>query len=443
MGVNYNHIPFSPAKFPVYYGWVILFSGTFGVVCSVPAQTIGVSAFIQSLITDTALTRTGVSSAYGLGTICAAAFLTPVGKLYDRIGARRAAILAVAGLSTALLLLSKISGLSLFFLRVLPIRSEQVATFVVASGSFFLLRFLGQGLLTMVSRNMVMKWWEGRAGLANGVIGVFVGLFFSSAPPVFNAFIQAWGWRSTWFVLSVGLAVCLTAFIFLFYRDNPAACGVAIDVSPKRKQKQGLGYCEVDATLREALVSRTYWLYTLSLSLQAFYGTAFSFHVASIFAQIGLSEAVAYRVFIPAAVLSVLLGILAGWISDHIHLKHLLRLQLAGLLISIIGLLLRSGWVSWTMAFIGNGVSFGMFGILLGIAWPRFFGLRHVGAISGSYMTISVFCSALGPAFYAWVLDQFGTYVWANGVCLIIASGLLIASFWRRCRVESGKSSVM
>ena len=36
--------------------------------------------------------------------------------------------------------------------------------------SFFALRFLGQGVMTLATRNMLVKWFETRRGLANGVI---------------------------------------------------------------------------------------------------------------------------------------------------------------------------------------------------------------------------------------------------------------------------------
>jgi len=42
--------PFSPARLPFFYGWIILFAGIIGMLMSVPGQTVGVSAFTEDLL---------------------------------------------------------------------------------------------------------------------------------------------------------------------------------------------------------------------------------------------------------------------------------------------------------------------------------------------------------------------------------------------------------
>ena len=40
--------PFRPSAFPFYYGWIVLFASTVGLVMSAPGQTIGVSVVTES-----------------------------------------------------------------------------------------------------------------------------------------------------------------------------------------------------------------------------------------------------------------------------------------------------------------------------------------------------------------------------------------------------------
>ena len=57
------HIPFSPARCPVFYGWPVVGVGALGILMSVPGQTMGVSVFTDSLLTVLGLTRDQLSTA--------------------------------------------------------------------------------------------------------------------------------------------------------------------------------------------------------------------------------------------------------------------------------------------------------------------------------------------------------------------------------------------
>lgn len=59
--------PFPPSKFPFFYGWVILAAGTIGILMSIPGQTMGVSVFIESLLSDMQINRNNLSLAYQIG----------------------------------------------------------------------------------------------------------------------------------------------------------------------------------------------------------------------------------------------------------------------------------------------------------------------------------------------------------------------------------------
>ena len=62
-------VPFEPARFPFFYGWILLGSGTIGLLMSAPGQTVGVSVFTDSLIEALGLTRSLLSLGYLVGTL--------------------------------------------------------------------------------------------------------------------------------------------------------------------------------------------------------------------------------------------------------------------------------------------------------------------------------------------------------------------------------------
>ena len=90
---RFNQFPFNPAKSPVFYGWIIVFWGTIGVIMSAPGQTTGISTFTDHLIDAFGLSRNQLSTAYLIGTIASSFFITGAGRLYDRIGSRWMGIL--------------------------------------------------------------------------------------------------------------------------------------------------------------------------------------------------------------------------------------------------------------------------------------------------------------------------------------------------------------
>ncbi|MBD3307854.1 MFS transporter, partial [candidate division KSB3 bacterium] len=203
------HLPFSPSASPVFYGWIILVVGIVGVVMSSPGQTIGVSAFTDFLVRDLAISATNLSLAYLIGTLASSFVLPYAGRAYDRYGARLMGMTVAVALGGVLVGLSLLPQVLSFLHTRWPGLQSAPTAFGLMSLGFFLLRFCGQGALTLVSRNMVLKWFERRRGLVNSFVGVATTLGFSASPLIFNSMIQHWGWQGTWRLLGLMIAIPL------------------------------------------------------------------------------------------------------------------------------------------------------------------------------------------------------------------------------------------
>jgi len=55
------NFPFSPKRFPFFYGWVIAVFATVGTLFSIPGQTAGVSVFTDPILEATGLSRVQLS----------------------------------------------------------------------------------------------------------------------------------------------------------------------------------------------------------------------------------------------------------------------------------------------------------------------------------------------------------------------------------------------
>lgn len=424
-----EQLPFSPAKWPFFYGWVILFWGVVGVLLSVPGQTTGVSAFIEPLISELGISRMQITDAYLLGTLTSSFLLTPFGKLYDRIGARWMGFGSCTALGLVLFLLSRtdriVAGLPAF----LP---QQKAIVGVLAVLFFMLRLSGQGVLTMAARNMVMKWFDRHRGLASGISGAAVSFGFSYTPAFFSGLIAERGWSGTWFLLSILLIGLFAPLLLIFFRDNPEASGLIPDGKALPQKHGDKPEAKRQYTLPEARRTFCFWAFTMTMALQALVLTAVTFNIESIFELAGMDGASGFNIFKPIAIISVIINLFGGWLSDRIELRWLLAVMALSMAVNLIGLSrLTPGWPI-TCMIIGGGVANGLFGILMSITWPRYYGREHLGAISGLCMTMLVIFSALGPSFYSRVLFFTDHYTAAHLLCLAASTALFAGSFFAR-----------
>ena len=423
--MNLNTKPFDPKNSPVGYHWVILSVGTLGVIMSVPGQTIGVSAFTDKLIEVLGITRIQFADAYMLGTIGSACSLPFVGGLYDKYGAR--VIFPIA---------SVIIGVVLFALsycdEIVKFTGSFFATMAIL---FLLLRLSGQGVMTMVSRNMVMKWFRRKRGMASSVIGISLTLSFSIAPKVFDMMIQAWDWRVAWQIIGAVEIFIIAVFAILLYRETPEDCGMLPDGDLVEEENSDISYePETAYTLIQAIKTPAFWLFSTGMAAYALYLTAISFHITSIFETVGLGRTNAMNVFPPAAVLSVFVSLMCGWLADRIHLKYLLALMTFALALCALGLIYLSATsnVGFYLLVAGNGISMGTFGIVSSVTFPRFFGREHLGKITGVNMAYVVFGSAIGPTLFARGFEYTDSYVVAGNLGLAILLCLTIASLFTK-----------
>ncbi len=428
---NRGNQPFDPSKFPFFYGWIILAAGTIGMLMSVPGQTVGVSAFTEYLLKDLQIDRDNLSLAYLIGTVGSGLMITRAGKFYDRYGARVMAFIAGVTLGIMLLYLTRIDVIATAISGP-GLLSPALVTFILLAIGFWGIRFFGQGMLTMVSRNMVMKWFDKRRGMANAVLGIFTAFGFSLAPQIFNEIIGKLEWRGAWVALAIAVGVVFAIFVLLIFRDNPASCGLKPDgkLSVRQQRKRPPSLPDQDFTLKEARSTLAFWAFTLALSLASLYVTGLTFHVVSIFEDGGMNEARALGIFLPTSFIAMSLQFGFSYLSDFVKLKYLLMLFVVGMLISATGLLILGGaGAGYFLLIIGNGIIWGLYAVLIGVTWPRFFGLKHLGAISGFSLSWTVIGSAMGPYLFSLSFKYFDGYGPVAWLCLGIGALLFLLAF--------------
>ena len=190
----------------------------------------GVGVFSEYLISKTGLSRIELSFAYMMGTILSSLILPFAGKLLDRIGARMMILATGIGLGLSLLFFAQtvtlINNLNPVFSEFLP---HSFLALLVMTLAFMLLRKFGQGIMAMVSRNVIAKWFDAKRGLVTGISGIFVSFGFSAAPLGINILINWFGFLDTILLLSATCGFGMALLGWLFFRDRPEECDLFMD----------------------------------------------------------------------------------------------------------------------------------------------------------------------------------------------------------------------
>ncbi|WP_405380928.1 MFS transporter [Maribacter sp. LLG6340-A2] len=398
-----------PAKSPIFYGYIILFIGTIGIYCSIPGQTIGVSVFTDPVKDALGLSRNQFSNAYMIGTIVSSLVIGRAGVWFDVYGARYVAFFAAISLGVTLFLCSWSAVMSSFLKEFLSVDTWLVP-FALMTVLFFMLRFAGQGVLTMASRNVIMIWFDKNRGKVNSVSSVALSFGFSSSPIWINGLIEGYGWSLTWQFLAVGLLL-FSILIFVFYKISPEKHGLLPDgVKHLDKEEEHKVSATKQFTLKEAKKERAFWMYGLTLAFNSFFITGLTFHIVSIFTIQGFVKEDAISIFLPGSVVAVSVSTLFNFLSDYLPLKLYLYLMLLGGVLASLGFLLLSTPVGVPMLIAGFGTLGGFFAVLNAVAWPRFFGRAHLGSITGKIMSFLILASALAPSIFSLCLSTFGSY---------------------------------
>ena len=396
---------------PVYYGWVILAVGTFGGIMTSPGQTYVFSAFLNHFIADLELSRSLVSTLYTIGTLTASFLLPYVGRQFDQRGAR----IMVA-------LISLLLGMACVYMSF-------VRNATMLCIGFFLLRQLGQGSLSLVSKNVINLWWVRRRGLVMGIGGVAGALLSGLFPYLINTMIPLYGWRFTYVALGAMLILVMLPIGWIFVRDRPEDHGLQPDGLDANGEggEESNAPIEYNWTRAQALRTSSFWLVVAGLASMSMLNTGLIFHIFSVFEDSGLSSTVAASVFVPIAATGAIVQLLGGLLIGRVSIRLLLAVSLG--MMSLV-LVLAPSLSSLEMAYFFGfcmGVQGGLEMIVSSVVFANFFGRRHLGSIAGFASTLLVGASALGPMPIGVARDLMGGYAAVLSTFAIVPFVLAIA----------------
>ena len=398
-----------------FYGWRIV-AATF-VINAFHDGTyyLGTSIYLLPVGRELELSRTMASLPFTVNRIIPAMCAPFVGALIDRYGPARV-------LTTSAIL----AGIG----WVLLSRTNSLATFIaVATG------LLGIGMMSWVmsTTTVVNVWFRRRRSTAMAV--AFTGFTTGGAiiPPLLAFGVSRLDWRTT--MMATGLTILVVVVpLATRLRRSPESIGLHPDGGPPSRSDAGQVQArraepERNFTVREALVSRAFWMMTVSTGLHGIVATAFGLHMVAIMVSKGLPEATAgYFIGVQSLMMAPMVLIM-GRLGDIVPMQ---RVAAAGHMIRIAAfapLLLWDEIGIWRMLLVLALLSPTEATWSLGYALVAdLFGRRNVATLRG-FMGSSVSVWTIGtPVLAGWIFDYTGGYNWLLGPSMLItlAAALLL-----------------
>lgn len=405
----------------LYYGWWVVLAGTLGAMMTFPGQTTGVSVFLDPIIDDLGLTRSGVSALYLAGTLVGSLTLPFSGRFVDRRGPRTAVIVFATAFALACAWMGLTTGAVMLFV------------------GFTLVRALGQGALSLVSAHVIAIWFVRRRGIAIGLLGIGTALASAVFPVALEALIGAVGWRISYAALGLLVAVTILPVGVLVFRDRPESYGLRPDgFAPSVDDPVADAAPEVDYTLPQARRTITFWLYVTGLTFASAFGTGLVFHHFSILAEGGIGRSDAALAFVWFGVASAAANLGTGALIRTVAPRFLL----AAMLLALGAGLLLAGFVPGPEVILAYGLLLGarngMFGSLDNNVFAYYFGRRHLGSVKGFATTALVVGSAVGPLIMATGYDLLGSYTATMIACAMPPLALAVVAPFLRLRRADG-----
>ena len=359
------------------------------------AQTFGF--FFKPMIEELGWNRTVMTGALLVRDLISAGAYPAIGYAVDRYGPR----FLMAGSAVVL-------GISLMLLS----QTREIWQFVLFYGVIgtFGVPGLGYGVVSPT----IAKWFIRHRGRATGIATAGLNVGTVALTPLILFLIQAFGWRTAWFVLGFVPWIVVAPPSLLWLRRQPEDMGLLPDgdtpTAASQADERQQPAEEVSWTVRQALHAPAFWLLVAYEVLSGMSMGALIIHRIPYATDLGFSAVQAGISFGIYGVCAFAAKLVWGFLADRYSIW---LLAIIALICSAIGIFAGVGSTSEWQLYGTFGVIYGLTGgalvVITPLLWAAHFGRRHQGTIRGVMSPFYLIASIGGPLFAAFVYDQFGS----------------------------------
>jgi len=388
----------------IFYGWWVVTIAGIGLFMgygAVISFTFGV--FSNPLSQEFHWTRTEISLAYSLSLIVYCAATPLVGRMVDRLGARKVIIPSALIFGFSLLSFYFLSGSLVHFYAI-----------------YVLMGLVGGGSSLVPYARVISHWFDKKRGIALGLAAIGVGSSTFIMPSLSYALIATTGWRGAYSVLGLMVMIVTVPVVGRFLVDKPQMMGLLPDGETVATTQSGHLRADTDGmTAGEALRTSTFWLLFAAFFLIGISVVGCLIHLVPMLTDRGISHQTA------AFATSVLGGaVIIGRVASGYLLDRLLASFVAVIFFfgAAFGILVLWNGAIGKWAFVAAfliGMGMGAENDIVAYAVSRYYGLRAYGEIYGYSLISFALGGVVGPLLMGIGFDRTGSYRLVLGVFLL------------------------
>jgi len=345
-------------------GFLQTFASAFG-------QTFFISLFAGEIRETFALSHAAWGGIYAGATLCSAVVMVWAGGLTDAFRVRRLGVLVIFGMALACLTMAL---------------SPNIAVLAIA---IFLLRLMGQGMMSHLSAVAMARWFVATRGKALSIAGLGFSVAEASLP-VAIVLLLAWlDWHVVWFV-AAGFALVLLPILLRLLRleRTPQSMG---------ESHQSTGLESRHWTRNEVLRHRLFWFLIPILLGPSAFNTAFFFQQVHFVEVKGWSHLQLVSLFPIYTLIGIGAMMASGFVIDRFGATRSLPFYQLPMAVA---------FVIFATATTPVGAMVGLFFLALGTGanstlpsafWAETYGTAHLGRIRAMATAVMVLGSAIGP----------------------------------------------
>ncbi len=413
-----------PVRLPFFYGWVIVGVSFLGNWITAPLNPVVFSIFIVSIRDDLGVTLGALAWCITFRQISAGISAPILGHLVDRHGPRW------VGVACALWAGLCLCGLSF----ITDIRWMYLIFFASGFSGFGV--FGGGQILTGVPP---ANWFVAKRGRAVSYATMGGGLGTASWVIISSFLITSIGWRESWFLYGIMIAVVLVPAYAILMRRRPEDVGLfpdgfdgppSVASAPTGPTRAPSGAtAQTDFTLRQAMRTPTLWLLVLALTCHTFATNSILFLRVPYWNDLGVDPrwigvAVATDPFVV-----MIFTLIFGYVVERYPLALIAFSGGIFRALSMGALLVSSPNIAWAF---GHNMTWGVGSAGMGtgqnLAIPAYFGRRAQGVIRGFTAPIMIGAGAMSPPLVGSLLDRgvlTNHMVFAGAAVIMISAGAI------------------
>jgi MFS family permease len=356
-----------------------LLAGALLTLASTFGQTYFIALFGGEIREVFSLSHGQFGFVYMMATLASALTLIQLGQLADKMRLKTLGLASIVGLTIACFAMSLSTSWTVLLLGL------------------YLLRLLGQAMMSHIAMTAMARWFNAHRGRALGIASLGHSAGEAVMPGLAVFAMTLTDWRNTWALAGLVLiGVIAPVFYWLTRKERPV--GQAVE---QHEAETGIGHW----TRAQVVRDRLFYALLPGTLAPAFIVTVTFFHQAFLIETKGWSMVVWAGFFPLFAGAATVVALLTGWAVDRWSARRVLPFYLLPIAMAMAVFAYGQSLYAAMAGMVLIGCTVGAAQTVSSAIWAELYGTRHLGSIKALTAAGAVLSTAVGPGLTGLLLD--------------------------------------